>query len=364
MSELNDSSSIKLFGKMIPLLRFNQDETLVLDSSNRYLLSSSNSLGAMNSNHGLQLQAPIEDKEKNEEDDCGSRVPLSERKPSSLESSKNEEKSETNNSQEKTLKKPDKILPCPRCNSKETKFCYYNNYNVNQPRHFCKNCQRYWTDGGAMRNVPVGAGRRKTKSSSSSLHYHHVMISEAILGAQASAVNQASGDSCVFTFGSDSSVFSLPRLPPSTLYRPGFPASFYSSPTYRPSVVPVATLSSASINQCAPNTESSSPSPTWPALGKHSRDEKGKPSADSNISERRASSNSKALRIDDDTEETAKSSMLATLRIKTKNTNSGGIFDGFQSKTSDDRNYRLTTFSMLRANPAALSRSLHFHENT
>ncbi|MBA0862371.1 hypothetical protein Goshw_007699 [Gossypium schwendimanii] len=362
MSELNDSSSIKLFGKMIPLLTFNQDETLVLDSSNGHLLSSSNSLGAVNSNHGLPLQVPIEDKEKNEEDDYGSRVTLSERKPSSLESSKNEEKSETN-SQEKALKKPDKILPCPRCNSKETKFCYYNNYNVNQPRHFCKNCQRYWTDGGAMRNVPVGAGRRKTKSSSSSLHYHHVMISEAILGAQASAVNQASADSCVFTFGSDSSVFSLPRLPPSTLYRPGFPASFYSSPTYRPSVVPVATLSLASINQCAPNTESSSPTPTWPALGKHSRDEKGKPSADSNISERRASSNSKALRIDDDTEETAKSSMLATLRIKTRNTNSG-IFDGFQSKTSDDRNYRLTTFSMLRANPAALSRSLHFHENT
>ncbi|GJN37887.1 hypothetical protein PR202_gb26885 [Eleusine coracana subsp. coracana] len=44
--------------------------------------------------------------------------------------------------QDKTLKKPDKILPCPRCNSMDTKFCYYNNYNVNQPRHFCKNCQR------------------------------------------------------------------------------------------------------------------------------------------------------------------------------------------------------------------------------
>lgn len=40
-------------------------------------------------------------------------------------------------------KKPDykgKVLPCPRCDSLETKFCYYNNYNVNQPRHFCKNC--------------------------------------------------------------------------------------------------------------------------------------------------------------------------------------------------------------------------------
>lgn len=60
-------------------------------------------------------------------------------------------------------KRPDKIIPCPRCKSTETKFCYFNNYNVNQPRHFCKGCQRYWTAGGALRNVPVGAGRRKNK---------------------------------------------------------------------------------------------------------------------------------------------------------------------------------------------------------
>ncbi|KAL2524255.1 Cyclic dof factor 4 [Abeliophyllum distichum] len=60
-------------------------------------------------------------------------------------------------------KRPDKIIPCPRCRSMETKFCYFNNYNVNQPRHFCKGCQRYWTAGGALRNVPVGAGRRKVK---------------------------------------------------------------------------------------------------------------------------------------------------------------------------------------------------------
>ena len=63
-------------------------------------------------------------------------------------------------------KQPDKILPCPRCNSLDTKFCYYNNYNVNQPRHFCKNCQRYWTAGGTLRNVAVGAGRRKRKHNS------------------------------------------------------------------------------------------------------------------------------------------------------------------------------------------------------
>lgn len=60
-------------------------------------------------------------------------------------------------------KRPDKIIACPRCKSMETKFCYFNNYNVNQPRHFCKGCHRYWTAGGALRNVPVGAGRRKSK---------------------------------------------------------------------------------------------------------------------------------------------------------------------------------------------------------
>ena len=68
---------------------------------------------------------------------------------------------------EKAFRKPDKVVPCPRCNSLETKFCYFNNYNVNQPRHFCKNCQRYWTAGGTIRNVPVGAGRRRNKHSSS-----------------------------------------------------------------------------------------------------------------------------------------------------------------------------------------------------
>lgn len=71
-----------------------------------------------------------------------------------------------NDDHDQTLgnKRPDKIIPCPRCKSMDTKFCYFNNYNVNQPRHFCKGCQRYWTAGGALRNVPIGAGRRKAKS--------------------------------------------------------------------------------------------------------------------------------------------------------------------------------------------------------
>lgn len=56
-------------------------------------------------------------------------------------------------------------LKCPRCDSLNTKFCYYNNYNLSQPRHFCKNCRRYWTKGGVLRNVPVGGGCRKSKRS-------------------------------------------------------------------------------------------------------------------------------------------------------------------------------------------------------
>ncbi|URD95299.1 Zinc finger protein [Musa troglodytarum] len=52
-------------------------------------------------------------------------------------------------------------LRCPRCESTNTKFCYYNNYNLSQPRHFCKNCRRYWTKGGALRNIPIGGSTRK-----------------------------------------------------------------------------------------------------------------------------------------------------------------------------------------------------------
>lgn len=60
----------------------------------------------------------------------------------------------------------DGAINCPRCNSTNTKFCYYNNYSLTQPRYFCKTCRRYWTEGGTLRNVPVGGGSRKNKRSS------------------------------------------------------------------------------------------------------------------------------------------------------------------------------------------------------
>ncbi|KAK9170504.1 hypothetical protein Syun_002644 [Stephania yunnanensis] len=66
------------------------------------------------------------------------------------------------------MPQPEAQLKCPRCESTNTKFCYFNNYSLTQPRHFCKTCRRYWTRGGALRNVPVGGGCRRNKRSKSS----------------------------------------------------------------------------------------------------------------------------------------------------------------------------------------------------
>ncbi|XP_004240603.1 dof zinc finger protein DOF2.1-like [Solanum lycopersicum] len=69
--------------------------------------------------------------------------------------------------QEKKPRPQDEVQKCPRCDSSNTKFCYYNNYSLTQPRYFCKSCRRYWTKGGTLRNVPVGGGCRKKQRSSS-----------------------------------------------------------------------------------------------------------------------------------------------------------------------------------------------------
>lgn len=67
--------------------------------------------------------------------------------------------------QEAEMQQPDKKSPlkCPRCESTNTKFCYYNNYSRLQPRHFCRACRRHWTAGGTLRDVPFGGGRKYTK---------------------------------------------------------------------------------------------------------------------------------------------------------------------------------------------------------
>lgn len=78
-------------------------------------------------------------------------------------------KQDSSHQEKKPKPLPDgKSLQCPRCESVNTKFCYYNNYSLSQPRYFCKGCRRYWTQGGSLRNVPVGGGCRKNKRCSPS----------------------------------------------------------------------------------------------------------------------------------------------------------------------------------------------------
>ncbi|CAA0827192.1 Dof zinc finger protein DOF3.7 [Striga hermonthica] len=71
----------------------------------------------------------------------------------------------------------EQALNCPRCHSTNTKFCYYNNYSLTQPRYLCKTCRRYWTEGGTLRNVPVGGGSRKHKKSVPTSSSDHMSFS-------------------------------------------------------------------------------------------------------------------------------------------------------------------------------------------
>ncbi|KAL3720883.1 hypothetical protein ACJRO7_005656 [Eucalyptus globulus] len=118
-------------------------------------------------------------------------------------------------------------LKCPRCESTNTKFCYYNNYNLSQPRHFCKGCRRYWTKGGALRNIPVGGGTRKTAKRASSKSKRHNAGSGSDAGADHP---QAPGSSQAHSRTAEEASQSPP---------PGFvgptldldPARFYGSPS-------------------------------------------------------------------------------------------------------------------------------------
>ncbi|XP_011085751.1 cyclic dof factor 2-like [Sesamum indicum] len=368
---------------------------------------------------------------------------------------------ETGNSQEKTLKKPDKILPCPRCNSMETKFCYFNNYNVNQPRHFCKKCQRYWTAGGTMRNVPVGAGRRKNKSSAS--QFCHLTVPESLQSARVDLPNgvhhpvlnpngtilafssdaplcesmvsvldiadktlrdgarngfqkpaengddQSSGSSTTASSKDKVGQIGLPELipnhhpfPPQVPCFPGAPwpypwpsvqwSSLVSAPAFGPASFPLPFYSTAPpywgcavpgawnvpwVIPPAPTSSQShsspSSSPNSPTLGKHSRDDNILKPANSEEETRKESNSEKCLWVPktlriDDPGEAAKSSIWATLGIKNDRVDpvgGGGLFKAFGSQSKGDCKAQAPeTSTVLQANPAALSRSLSFHESS
>jgi hypothetical protein len=300
-----------------------------------------------------------------------------------------------------------------------------------------------------MRNVPVGAGRRKSKSNTSS-HYRHITISEALDAARIISPNgthhlqnfKANGR--VLSFGLDhpqicdpmSNVFNpaekkglnntrnngdqcsntssitvsksieesgknmsqeslpqqnngfIPQVPcmtnvpwpypwstgaipsPQTLYPPGFPMSFYPNPFWNCGVpgnwnVPWFTSqTSATTTPMSPNT-----SPKSPTLGKHSRDEDDNINKQDNLQKEESPKQRngcvlvpKTLRIDDPNE-AAKSSIWETLGIKNEGMSRGGMIKAFQSK-NDGKKHHVQTSPMLLANPAALARSLNFHENS
>lgn len=375
----------------------------------------------------------------------------------------------TENSHDKTLKKPDKILPCPRCNSMDTKFCYYNNYNVNQPRHFCKKCQRYWTAGGAMRNVPVGAGRRKNKNSAS--HFRQITIPEtAVQNSQSDSPNGVHHPSlncngAVFTFRTDTplcesmesalnladkgvnispkngfirpeelrvhvpyvgeekrddhsikssdtttaltedaavsssveqvmpncqsfqpqvpyypgapwllpwnpSQWSSQVQPPPAFFPQGFAMPLYPPPAYWGFSMPGAWNNPWLAQPSSPNSAAVNSGPNSPTLGKHSREESVLKPTDStgsnegNNKEEKSLWVPKTLRIDD-LGEAEKSSILTTLGIPNNKADSirgGGLFKAFASKGNEKDS--MQNSPALQANPAAMSRSISFHETS
>lgn len=283
-----------------------------------------------------------------------------------------DEHSETSESiDQKPLKKPDKILPCPRCKSKETKFCYYNNYNAHQPRHFCKNCQRYWTAGGTMRNVPVGAGRRKSKTSISD--HRHLIVPETLVRISVDPNGLSNPNGTVQIQGGHEDYTKSPSylafpFPPQTwpsadlrfqfyhgpppICAPGFTMPFYS--TYLacdgsgawPYVPTTSSDSQTGLNSgLNPQT-----------LGKHPRNEE---TLNSNDLLKEDETNAekciwvpKIQRIDDPGK-AAKSSIWTSL--------------GFKKEMVDSvsRNcFAEASHHFMRANPAALSRSHNFHESS
>ncbi|XP_022767529.1 dof zinc finger protein DOF5.1-like isoform X2 [Durio zibethinus] len=102
---------------------------------------------------------------------------------------------------------PEAALKCPRCESTNTKFCYFNNYSLTQPRHFCKTCRRYWTRGGALRNVPVGGGCRRNKRSKGSSSKSPVSGDrQAASGSSSTISSNSTGSTDILGLG--------PQVPP------------------------------------------------------------------------------------------------------------------------------------------------------
>ncbi|XP_076922904.1 cyclic dof factor 1-like [Bidens hawaiensis] len=289
---------------------------------------------------------------------------------------------ELGNMQPGSLKKPDKILPCPRCDSMNTKFCYFNNSNINQPRHFCKSCQRYWTAGGTMRNMAVGAGRRKKKTPL--LNCRYIISQEGFESVNSIEFAPDSTrvlpkvlsfgqnrDDCNSNSNSNSSSSSVVEKLQDNNNNNNNNNGFHSqvhwiyNPWNTPIPIPIPGYHPIPVY----------PSPYWNTLpwlpsgpsdsilGKHSTEPiTPNGSHEDSKKQRNTVLIPKTLRIDDP-DEAAKSSIWATLGIKNEHSNRSDIFKAFHSKGNDKKQNTATEPSpVLQANPAALSRSVYFQE--
>ncbi|KAL0357484.1 UNVERIFIED_CONTAM: Cyclic dof factor 3 [Sesamum calycinum] len=330
------------------------------------------------------------------------------------------EQSDATNGQQKTLKKPDKILPCPRCNSMDTKFCYYNNYNINQPRHFCKSCQRRlgsmclmdFTSRLSNLTAPSSFGPDSTlcESMASALNLADKRVPNGVKNGYYRPDHGSGSDSCKNRENDDDcsngssvttsssvqdggkngpqqplmhSINGFPSpvpcipgvawpfpwnsaVPLPAMCPPAYPMPFYPAPYWNCSLpnawnVPWLSVPSPAVNQKATGSNPSSP------LGKHSRNgELLKPKntqGKEHLEPKNPESSivvPKTLRIDDP-EEAAKSSIWETLGIKYDSISREGLFKALQPK-GHEKKQAVSTSPVLQANPAALSRSISFQE--
>jgi hypothetical protein len=111
---------------------------------------------------------------------------------------------------------PEPGLKCPRCDSTNTKFCYFNNYSLSQPRHFCRACRRYWTRGGALRNVPVGGGYRRHAKRAKPKQAASATTAAASTLAPPAGANSTTSATCTTTLSGPSAMLgdNLSMLPP------------------------------------------------------------------------------------------------------------------------------------------------------
>ncbi|XP_010551439.1 PREDICTED: cyclic dof factor 5 [Tarenaya hassleriana] len=368
MSETRDMAMIKLFGKTITSLfgeanhddvpcRFLEKETSPSSSSSCFPPSGSDKV--------MNLIA-----DDNEQDNISSKCLLisidlndEPKETSSPESSGNngDQNSEvttmTSASPDKTaMNKPGEVLPCPRCKSKDTKFCYYNNYNMNQPRHFCKNCQRYWTAGGSMRNVPVGSGRRKNKGWASSPDQYPQFNSD----------NNNNNSTTILRFGSsgfmvsdsgkdckgDGKVASDSASQNAKNYHQGFLApqvTFPVPPPWpNPNFHPFPFFWSCTVPLGSPNAS--------PCRGKRTRDETSlETERVSKDSDRKRVVSSESPRVD---EPRSKSAIRPEKTGKGKNSTVK-----WSEPKVNNGNFAFGSSLSMHANPAAFARSIKFHEN-